>query len=177
MIILDFEASGLNGYPIEIAWSSLDAGILGCFLIKPIEAWRSAPWSAEAIHGITKAELATNGVAPRDVAEAFKASIGDRTIYSDAPTFDGRWLQMLSEATGIRLPCVRHIDEARDLILDASRTQGFIDRIEFDLRAAILKKRARASADETSPAAHRAAPDVLNLIAELLFLRSQRSTI
>jgi hypothetical protein len=177
MIIVDIEASGLDGYPIEIAWGAIDDGIIGSFLIRPIEAWRSAPWVAEAIHGITKAELAANGVPPREVAEAFKASVEYRAIYSDAPTFDGRWLQMLGEAAGIQLPPVRHIDQARDLILDVSRPQGFIDRIEFDLRASTLKKQAKAYADETSPATHRAGPDVLNLMAELLFLRSRHSTI
>ncbi len=175
MIIIDFEASGFCGYPIEIAWGSLDAGVLGCFLIQPTDAWRSAPWLAEEIHGITQQALDANGVAPREVAEAFKISIGDRPIYSDSPTFDGRWLRMLGEAAGIQLPGVRHIDQARDLVLERPRPRGVIDGIEHDLKVASLKKAAREYADEVSPAAHRAAPDVLNLLAELSFLRGHNS--
>ena len=61
-VFLDFEASSLgkNGYPIEVAWVFED-GDSESFLISPIGRWTGWDAAAEAIHGISREQLAAEG--------------------------------------------------------------------------------------------------------------------
>lgn len=101
LIFLDFEASSLSArsYPIEIgcAWITDDHIVHVAALIRPDPSW-PPDWSAEsaAVHGIGREALALAEPAV-SVARRFAGLLAGRTIVSDAPDFDGRWLGRLLE--------------------------------------------------------------------------------
>jgi hypothetical protein len=158
---LDFEASSLSqrSYPIEVAWSSQD-GSIECYLISPagIAEWTDWDIEAEKVHGISRAELVAGGVAPHSVCDRMIAQLAGKTIYSDAPRFDGAWLATLFSACGKGKSGfnLRSID---DLLVELlcpdlpGRTQGLI-------KIGILKQEARRQ----NPKRHRAAWDVEYLV-------------
>ncbi|MCC6744453.1 MAG: hypothetical protein IT175_11385 [Acidobacteria bacterium] len=96
---LDFEASSLDGHPIEVAISTAD-GRIRSWLIRPTREW--ADWSrkAEALHGVSREMLARDGISVRVVARNLDEAIGDGLVYSDSPEFDGWWCRQLFEAAG-----------------------------------------------------------------------------
>jgi DNA polymerase III epsilon subunit-like protein len=113
LIFIDFEASSLSSrsYPIEIgcAWIEDDRVVHVAELIRPDPSW-PPDWSAEsaAVHGIGHAALALAEPAV-SVARRFATLLTGRTIVSDAPDFDSRWLGRLLELTPQR-PSFRVID-------------------------------------------------------------------
>lgn len=112
---LDVEATGFGpeSYPIEIAWSDASGAINRC-LIDPtlIPAWTAWDAAAERVHGIERERLVRNGWAPDFVAERITEDLGGRTVYTDAPDYDARWLSTLFNALGRQTPCrLEHIDE------------------------------------------------------------------
>lgn len=108
LTFLDFEASSLSrrSYPIEIgcAWIEADRVVHIAELIRPDPSW-PPDWSAEsaAVHGIGPEALAIAEPAV-SVARRFAALLAGRTIVSDAPEFDGRWLGRLLELMPERPP-------------------------------------------------------------------------
>lgn len=100
---IDLEASGLSAasWPIEVGW---------CFagrapetmLIRPVEEWPDAAWEekAEALHGIRRDLLQSDGVAPSHVCARMNAALAGAAVYSDAPDWDGFWLYRLFAAAG-----------------------------------------------------------------------------
>ena len=112
---LDVEATGFGpeSYPIEIAWSDA-SGAINRYLIDPtpIAGWTAWDVSAEQVHGIDRERLVRNGWAPEFVAERITEDLGGRTVYTDAPDYDARWLARLFGALGRPTPCILdHIDE------------------------------------------------------------------
>jgi hypothetical protein len=158
---LDFEASSLSSrsYPIEVAWSD-PAGSIESYLISPegIEEWTDWDPEAEKVHGISRRELVALGLAPQTVCGRLIDQLAGKTIYTDAPKFDGAWLATLFSACGKGKPefDLRNID---DLLVQticpdlAGRTQGL-------LTIEILKQEARRQ----SPRRHRANWDVEYLV-------------
>lgn len=104
---LDFEASGLQGFPIEVGWAIVKraTGQLissEAHLIRPMEEWLDpALWSVEAerIHGITLRNLIDMGRPADNVAARVLEALDqpDLLIVADS-IFDGRWLQDLLAA-------------------------------------------------------------------------------
>ena len=100
IVMLDIEASGLGDqcYPIEVGivraadlsgWSAL---------IRPAWSWRrNGRWEpkAEALHGISLAEVEAEGWDVVDVARALNEQLTGMVVFSDAADFDGHWLEML----------------------------------------------------------------------------------
>jgi|SRR5215813_1780583 len=158
---LDFEASSLSNrsYPIEVAWSNGD-GSIESHLISPagIEAWTDWDPEAERVHGISRRELVAHGLAPQTVCDRMIDQLAGKAIYTDAPRFDGAWLQALFSASGRDKSGfnLRNID---DLLVQTicpdlpSRTQGL-------LTIEILKQEARRQ----NPRRHRANWDVEYLV-------------
>jgi len=112
---LDVEATGFGpeSYPIEIAWSDQD-GEIHRYLIDPtpVPTWTS--WSAEAegVHGIDRERLARNGWPPEYVATQLTDHLTGKTVYTDAPDYDARWVKRLFDAIGQPLPfAFAHVDE------------------------------------------------------------------
>ncbi|PPD13973.1 MAG: hypothetical protein CTY25_12110 [Methylobacterium sp.] len=99
--VIDIEATSFLGHPIEIGWARVGAETYESYLIKPPAEWREPlnwDWdpAAAEIHGITLDELIRDGLPPDEVIRRFEAAIGEGAIlYSDAPAFDGNWLEKL----------------------------------------------------------------------------------
>lgn len=100
-IFLDFEASSLNkhSYPIEIGWVFEDGSGEG-YLIRPAPSWTEWDDTAEAIHGISRAQLAEEGVAHDVVCARLIEVFAGNVVYASAPSWDGHWLSMLLRAAG-----------------------------------------------------------------------------
>lgn len=103
-VFFDFEASGLDGVPIEIGWASLDDdGTVKseAHLIKPPSDWdihNNWDENAALLHGIALDTLAQSGRSPFDIAQRMNDELAARELYSDSP-FDKHWLNMLFDAT------------------------------------------------------------------------------
>lgn len=112
---LDIEATGFGpeSYPIEVAWSDANGAINRCLIDPtPIPSWTAWDHSAERVHGIDRDRLVRNGWPPDFVAERIAGDLGGRTVYTDAPDYDARWLGRLFAALGRPMPCtLEHVDE------------------------------------------------------------------
>ncbi len=112
---LDVEATGFGqeSYPIEIAWSD-DAGEIHRCLIDPtpVPSWTAWSADAEKVHGIDRERLQRNGWPPEYVANRLTEDLAGRTVYTDAPDYDARWVGQLFDAIGQPLPFrFDHVDE------------------------------------------------------------------
>jgi hypothetical protein len=77
------------------------------WLIAPTPAWlETGLWqaAAEAIHGLSRAEIIAFGRSVADVARELAAYAQGAQVLSDAPTFDGKWLRDLYTAAGTEPP-------------------------------------------------------------------------
>ncbi len=108
---IDFEASSLgrHGYPIEVAWVFED-GRSESFLIAPIEKWTDWDPAAEAIHGISREQLTSEGVQAERVAQRVLADLQGHDVFASAPSWDGKWLSRLLRAGGFPRHAVRLTD-------------------------------------------------------------------
>lgn len=153
---VDFEASSLGprSYPIEVGWS-LDDGTVESHLIDPASqpAWTDwDPGAEHEIHGISRELIIKEGRDPLWVAARMNETLGGRLVYTDAPDWDGFWLQVLFDAAGL-VPAFR-LGTAQALWyhkLDKGR--------DFDLRERFAELEHLASARISGPR-HRAANDV-----------------
>lgn len=109
-IFIDFEASSLEGFPIQVAYGSCEEG-LKCFLIKPLSEWNQEEhlWSlvSQEIHGFSKNYINQYGINAQSVAIEVSNDLNGKTIYADSQA-DMRWLCMLlddsARLTGIDYP-------------------------------------------------------------------------
>ena len=112
---LDIEASSfsLASYPISIAWSD-PQGTIERVLIAPRSVPDWTDWSpeAEAVHGLDRERLNRNGWDASYAAEVLNRQLAGQTVYTDAPTFDTRWLDRLFISVGSpREFAVQHADD------------------------------------------------------------------
>ncbi len=116
----DFESSGLGpeSFPTELGWAILTGpGTVetGSALIRPEPAWLAVPgcWSIQSqiVTGITRAMLESDGLPASEALERFRVAVGSRLLVSDAPEFDGHWLQQLAMAAMVDWPLLRPIVE------------------------------------------------------------------
>jgi len=107
MIIIDVEASGLaeQSYPIEIAWQDTEnVNQFDSFLIQPLDSWSYWDDHAEqVIHHISRAELFQKGISPAAACDRLNQHLRGKTVYSDAVSYDQRWVTSLFEAVGMRM--------------------------------------------------------------------------
>ena len=100
-VFLDFEASSLASasYPIEVAWSLPD-GAIESHLISPASIDRWTDWSAQAerLHGISRAQLLAEGQSPVWICRRLNEQLAGQIVYTDAPDYDGAWLDELFSA-------------------------------------------------------------------------------
>lgn len=103
--VLDFEASSLAGWPIEIGVSQLIAGTARTWslLIGPAADWPLTEWSeiAERVHGVARGEF-DHAPGAAEVVAGFLRCVGDRVILSDAPEYESKWLRLLFAAASRR---------------------------------------------------------------------------
>lgn len=104
--VLDFEASSLSdiSWPIEvgISWIESDRVQTWSSLIQPHPKWDISDWSiqSEAVHQIPLVDL-QSAPSASSVARVLISMASDRTLVSDAPQFEHRWLSRLLDAGGV----------------------------------------------------------------------------
>jgi hypothetical protein len=100
--VIDVEASGFGGgsYPIEVGLALPD-GSRHCYLVAPARGWRSWDLEAESVHGISRECLEAYGRPVPDVAWQLNAMLRNRTVYSDAWSFDMSWIAKLFDAAAM----------------------------------------------------------------------------
>lgn len=102
--VIDLEASGLasNSYPIEVG-IVLGNGQSFEALIKPLPHWQHWDDEAEAIHGISRAQLMEEGQDIQHVCQQMNAFCAGKTLYSDCWVHDSRWLNLLFAEAGVAM--------------------------------------------------------------------------
>lgn len=104
MAVIDLEASGLHrgSFPIEVGWCFGDLRS-GSFLIRPHSSWHMDDWRAEseAVHGIPQEKLHKEGIEAHEAARFLNDTLGGYILLTDAPAYDGMWLQRLFDAAGV----------------------------------------------------------------------------
>lgn len=155
---LDFEASSLSrtrSYPIEVAWNSED-GSIESHLISPasIADWTDWDTESEKIHGIERDELIRNGKPPQWVCQRMIEQLAGKTVYTDAPRFDGMWLAKLFSVFDANTPAFE-LGDIDDLVIDMLCPQ-IKGRAHWLAEAWHMKIEAR----RRCPRQHRAAWDV-----------------
>ena len=136
-----------GSWPIEVGWRLL-SGESAAHLIRPAADWDWGAWDeqAEALHGVSQAELVANGKEPEELCNALNSALVEHIVYSDAPDWDGFWLYRLFNACGVRQAfSLTDFSQALDL-LPKEALQPLIDK-----------------ALEIAPHTHRAADDVLHM--------------
>jgi hypothetical protein len=110
-VFLDFEASSLSddSYPIEVAWVFED-GRGESYLIHPADGWNDWGATAEAIHGIERARLFSDGTPVETVAARMIAALSGHDLAASAPSWDGKWISVLLRGAGMP----RHALRLRD---------------------------------------------------------------
>jgi hypothetical protein len=159
---LDFEASSLgkHGYPIEVAWVFGD-GQEESHLIRPAPTWTDWDAGAEAVHGISRGELAAEGAPLETVAQRMVTVLTGATLYATAPSWDGKWLSKLLRAAGLPRHALRlqDTDMAHRRVLREILKAGNVPAdLQKELMRDILAQAQRRD-DEHGPAAHRALAD------------------
>jgi len=106
-VFYDFEASGLEGFPIEVGWACVQQtpAVLASegYLIRPALDWNAAEnWDTEAeqLHGLTLDLLLREGKPPTTVALRMNEALRNRSLFADSP-FDEGWLSQLFDAAGL----------------------------------------------------------------------------
>lgn len=160
LVFLDFEASSLarDSYPIEVAWVFED-GRAESWLIRPAPNWQDWDPAAEAIHHISRAELARDGVSHREVADRMIAALNGHDLVASAPSWDGKWLGALLRAGGHPRHSLRLRDSEE--VQRAAAAEVLTPFLPFDDRETAIDQ----LLVETEPCrrcrnpAHRALPD------------------
>lgn len=100
-IVIDVEASGFGrgSYPIEVGLVLAD-GTRHCYLVTPSRHWTAWDERAEAVHGISRAQLVDFGRPAAEVAWRLNELLRHQTVYSDAWSFDMSWIGKLFDAAG-----------------------------------------------------------------------------
>ena len=158
---LDFEASSLgkHGFPIEVGWV-FSTGEGESFLIRPAPDWQDWDAEAEAIHGISRARLETDGAAHNVVAARMMELLTGVPLYASAPSWDGKWLSVLLRAAGFPRHGLRLQDTEvarREIVLATLQAGGVPDDLQeralADMLASAKRRHKAASPD------HRALAD------------------
>lgn len=153
IVTLDFEASCLprhgRSFPIEVGIA--DRSGARSWLIRPHARWDGWDWtaSAQALHGLTRAQVAARGLAAADVLDQLVTAIAGRRVVADS-RIDQYWLDELAAAAGVPAPF--RVDHVATLL----------DELAVD-EAAIAA--ALAKADGQGHRRHRAAGDAAWLFA------------
>ena len=174
---LDFEASSIlpGSFPIEVAWVD-ERGIGEGHLIRPAPGWLSrSRWQwdpvSATVHGITIGMLEKDGEDASMVARRLAEAVGGGPVYSDAPSHDGHWLDMLLEQGGIEgavsLSGVRDAYGMACLPLfeRLPEREGIIRTARWTVETMRMRQVVKAAEDEDAerPRVHRALDDAMAL--------------
>jgi len=160
-VFYDCEATGPNGYPIEVGWAYIDeAGALVSegHLIRPPAEWDiESVWNeqAETIHNIPLALLRDHGRPAFQVAKRMNEALTGRELFSDGSA-DEDWLRKLFDAAGEEPSFTIRRTLANTVILRGAAARDLSD-------TSIIK--AAQETSRTFPHTHRAEPDARHLAA------------
>jgi hypothetical protein len=161
-VFYDCEATGLDGFPIEVGWAFADANssviISEDCLIRPPQDWPIEEcWdpAAEALHGISLERLRASGHSTWDIAGRMNRSLEGRELFSDSP-FDEDWLRRIFAAAGCDPSFSIRRTDAELMISRLAASRG--------LNAAAYAQ-ARSNAVSPEPRAQRAGADARRLTA------------
>lgn len=150
-VILDFEASSLSteSWPIEVGLSWLEGQEVRTWssLIRPAPDWPLSDWSAQsaAVHGIPLDRI-DHAPSAAEVAKELLNIVDARTLVSDAPAFEARWLSRLLQTAGHgQQPSIEDYDAVSFALFSG---------LALDMVYEALARR---------PAPHRAGPDSARL--------------
>ncbi len=162
VVFLDFEASSLgkHGFPIEVAWAS-DSGTEESHLIRPAPSWTEWAADSEAVHGITRERLMTEGTPHDEVARRMVAVLTGHALYATAPSWDGQWMSRLLRAAGLPRHALRLQDTEiahREAVIGILQDAHVPAELHEGVLAEILTDTQHRD-DERGPPAHRALAD------------------
>jgi hypothetical protein len=160
-VFLDFEASSLadRSHPIEVAWV-FQTGRQESHLIRPAPNWSDWDDRAEAIHGISRDLLASEGEPHDEVARRIVEALDGHELFASAPSWDGKWLSALLRSAGIPRHALRLRDTDEALREAATEILSPVfsgPRLESEVHGVVAK----ATAVESGPPAHRALADAI----------------
>lgn len=101
-VVLDIEASGLEegSFPIEIAWIGVSNNEFDNFIIKPEKVWTHWDEYAEGVHGLSRSLIERTGISVSEAVSRLDKYLVNRDVFTDAPEWDGYWLDRLYNAVG-----------------------------------------------------------------------------
>ncbi|MHA6724242.1 3'-5' exonuclease [Sphingomonas sp. RS2018] len=160
-VFLDFEASSLadRSHPIEVAWV-FQSGRHESHLIAPAPNWTDWDVRAEAIHGISRDQLASEGEPHDEVARRVVEALTGHDLFASAPSWDGKWLSALLRSADLPRHALRlrntdeALREAAGEILAEVCSGHRLDKEVHNLVATV-------ASTVTGPVAHRALPDAV----------------
>jgi hypothetical protein len=168
-VFYDFEASGLDGFPIEVGWAFVDDQkriVSDSSLILPDPKWNLASnWDegAEQIHGISVKHLMEKGIPTSQVAQQLNQALRGLDLYSDS-LFDQKWMRQLYESASIGLTFTLQDKPAPILIEELRAELGFTEDDMVGLYRAL---------DHKAPHLDRARPDARHWAARWQALLKQ----
>jgi hypothetical protein len=171
IVFLDCEASSLHpslSYPIEIAWGG-PAGEIESHLITPYTGqvnWSDWDPQAEVLHGLSREFLHTHGESPAQVAKAMCRSLAGKTVYTDAPEYDGFWIRRLLVTALGDAACdiyIDHIDTLLTRILPKEYWEYDPTSTQPERHIESLCAQAQKSVISAGRPPHRAGNDVMYL--------------
>lgn len=158
-VFLDFEASSLakRSYPIEVAWVFQD-GRGESHLIRPAPGWTDWDAEAEAIHGISLAQLQREGEPHDAVAARMVEQLSGHDLYASAPSWDAKWLNALLRSVGFPKHHLRLRKTGEMIARDVAVILAGLLPAE-EVREAVKAILSETDSVRDGPPAHRALPD------------------
>jgi len=171
-IFLDCEASSLGpqSYPIQIAWcdpyGNIKSHMINVYLYP--DHYRDWDPAAQKIHGLSRKHLMSIGKPPELVVEHMIEELSGKTIYTDAPDYDGFWVERLFQSVNSK--CDFKIENIEILLRKLLPEEYWIfDSNSYSFPIAHVYKQARINCGLP---AHKADHDVAYLIE--LYKESKR---
>ena len=172
ILFLDFEASSLrsDSHPIEVGWFT-DDGQGSSHLISHEVGWRDWSVASETLHGITRDQLAAEGISAADVARSVNRAIIGNRVWSDAPAWDREWCARLFSVAGLPVPVIG--DTVELYAQKFHRLRDIMPPDQVRSMAMMIVEQAEREAAAAEPIRHRALPDARRLWRVWLSVKNQ----
>ncbi|QQR68376.1 MAG: hypothetical protein IPI58_05840 [Alphaproteobacteria bacterium] len=153
-VFYDCEASGLDGYVIEIGWAFVRPQqpqiVSAACLVRPPAAWEiedSWDTNAEELHGLSLEQVRHQGLAVETIAARMNRELEGRELFSDSP-YDEAWARQIFEAADVEPAFVFRRMDADILLAQMVAARGLdLDRYRQAREQAEHARRHRAEAD------------------------------
>lgn len=114
---LHFEASSLgrHGFPIEVAWV-FENGAEEAHLIRPAPGWTDRDPDPHRVHAISRDRLRIDGAPIETVARRLVSQLSGSDVFASAPSWDGKWLNLLLRSACLHDQALQLIDSDAGLL-------------------------------------------------------------